>query len=351
MTTVVEKSATTADGWAIFEQVLFWSSEPEVVVLDFNKFSKVIAVSASNIDGSGYFGAKVSVAQFRNYLRGKFDLRFLFLRPDRWTWYHFDLPSLDPVKVKLRNVELTQKRISMYVPGHGFFARDHSEEYEAFPTAPRDVQRFLVNGEWDMREFSRFHAQISDLYAFSQGVEEFADANTPVEKKRDIVKAFVKPWEGGGSYVGFFRSLAKAGGEDARPDIKAIQWASPGYMDVVGEAEAFEKLISLVDHFGRNRRAIMEAYDHLWSYLQEFKLLGARKRGDFATDSVLKEVESRGKDLGKVLGATAYSTLKRMAGEDAIVTAKVLLATERRVSRLYDFFSEGRVAVEGLKLA
>lgn len=348
---VVTKSASSNNATAAFEQVLFYHEAPEVVLLDLGKVSKVIAVATDKISSRSFFGAKISNAQWRNYLQERFDLRYLILRPDRWTWYEFDLPAKETDRVQLDNVELTRDRIDRLVPSHGFFARDHSEEYDAITFASRSVQRFDVDGQWDMREFGKFHAQISDLYAFSQSVEQYSDKATSVEHKRQIMESFVKPWQGGGSYYGFFKSLAKAGGDDARPDIKAIQWASPGYMDVVGDADAFDKLISLVDHFGRNRRGIIESYDHLWSYLKDTGFLKNSSKGIRRDSPILTEIGLRASELGKVLGATSYTVLKQMAGDDNVVAAKVLLATERRVSRLYDFFSEGRVAVSGVEIS
>ena len=336
---------------AKFEQVLYYMDAPEVVLLDIGKVSKIIAVATDRISARGFFGAKVSLAQFRLYLQDRFDLRHLMLRPDRWTWFEFDLPEDRSVRVKLDTIDLTPDIIARIIPKHGFFARDHSEDYEAITFEQRSVQRFEVDGQWDMREFGKFHAQISDLYALTQSVDQFVDAAVPLEQKRTIMKSFVKPWEGGGSYYGFFRSLAKTGGEGARPNIKAIQWASPGYMDVVGDADAFDRLISLIEHFADNRKSITDNYNHLWSYLKETNYLNRSSRTLERTSPVRIEIGERAKALGKVLGVTSYRTLKQMAGNDALVAAKVLLATERRVSRLYDFFSEGRVSVSGITVA
>lgn len=347
----MRSSASSRAITAKFEQVLFYMEEPEVILLDAGTVSKIIAVATNRIANRGFFGAKISLAQFRNYLQERFDLRYLMMRPDRWTWYEFDLPEDRQAKVSLTKVDLTRDRIDNLVPAHGFFSRDHSEEYDAITFKSRDTQRFEVDGQWDMREFGKFHAQISDLYALTQRVDQFDDVNVSVKDKRAIMESFVKPWQGGGSYYGFFRSLAKAGGEEARPDIKAIQWASPGYVDVVGDADAFDRLVSLVQHFGDNRFDIVSAYEHLWSYLQETGYLNRSSRSLDRQSPIRAEIGERAKALGKVLGITSYRTLSRMAGGDAVVAAKVLLATERRVSRLYDFFSEGRVSVDGVEVA
>jgi hypothetical protein len=335
---------------AKFEQILFYLDAPEVILLDMGAKSKIVAVATDRIADRQFFGAKVSVAQLREYLRDKFDLRYLMLRPDRWTWYEFDLPDNFDQRIALQNVELSRHIIDKIIPEQGFFARDHSEDCKLAEAQRRDVQRFQVDGKWDMREFGKFHSQMSDLYALTQSIESFEDPHATDKQRRQIVESFSKPWEGGGSYLSFFRSLARAGGEDAKPDIKAIQWASPGHMDVVGDADAFDKLISLVDHYGKNSLDIVYAYDHLWSYLQETKFLNRGSRELDRKSPTALEIEVRAKDLGRVLGVTSYTLLNKMAGHDMLIAAKVLLATKRRVERLYQFFAEGRIAVDGTEI-
>jgi len=165
------------------------------------------------------------------------------------------------------------------------------------------------------------------------------------------MESFVKPWEGGGSYFGFFRSLSKTGGRDFRPDIKAIQWASPGYIDVVGDQASFERLTALLTHFGKNHRKIVEDYEHLWSYLQETKLLKSTSRNLDRKSDVAKEVGRRAKGLSRALNITSYADMKKMAGNDPVVAGKVLLASKRRLERLYTFFSEGRLELPGQSIS
>lgn len=336
-----------ASATGTYEQALFFYEEPEIIVIDLGNRSKVVAVATKNIGGSGFFGAKVSVAQFKNYLEERFDLRYLLLRPDRWTWYEFSLPEDTSARVRLVNVELNRARIDNFIPEQGFFAREHTEAYRGLQFGKRDTQRFEVDGQWSMNDFGRLHSQIADLYALTKSVDAFSDAQTSQDHKRDIVESFVKPFRGGGSYLSLFRSLAKAGGQDARPDIKAIQWASPGFIDVVGEADAFDRLISLIDHYSQNEKAIKGYYDHLWSYLQEVGLLKRSLTLGLAQPSVVSEIETRARHLGSVLGVTSFPILLSMAGGDALVSAKALLAASRRIEKLHKFFVEGRVSVQG----
>ena len=332
---------------ANFEQVLFYLDGPQLLTLSMGDKSKVVAVATDNIAQRQFFGAKVSIHQFSEYLNERFDLRFLLANPDRQIWYEFDLPEDASVMVEMTPVELTKKRAAAFLPEHGLFARDHSDEYEAITFAKQTTQRFNVDGKWDMKEFSKFHSYVSDLYSLSRSIDLFIDEQVTIDKKRAVMASFVKPWEGGGSYYGFFRSLASLGGRDYRPDIQAIQWASPGYIDIVGDKESFDNLKAILRHFGQHRQAIVDDYEHLWSYLQETKLLKTSSRRLDRKSDVAMEAGERAKALSRSLNITSYRTLKKMAGNDPVVAGKVLLAAKRRAERLYTFFMEGRAAIDG----
>ncbi|MEH6715445.1 hypothetical protein [Parasphingorhabdus flavimaris] len=335
---------------AKLEQVLFYLEGPQIICLHTAQKRKIIAVATDNISRHAFFGAEVNARQFEGYLDQRYDLRHLLLNPSSDKWFEFDLSEDEDEVLKLESIELTKKHIKDIVPDHGFFARDHTSVYQRANEVVRPVQRFLVDGNWDMREFSKFHSYISDLYALTKSVDIFLSDDQDIEEKRKVVKSFIKPWEGGGSYYGFFRSLAKAGGRLFRPDIRAIQWASPGYIDVLGEAASFERMVRLIDHYGENERAIIKQYDHLWSYLQQEGLLKQNtSRMDRSSDAA-KEVTQRARELSSALSMVQYRSLKTMAGGDPVVAAKVLLASKRRLQKLYEFFSEGRVAVSGAEI-
>lgn len=339
--------AASAQTKANFEQVLFYLEGPQLIVLSMGAKSKVIAVATGNISKRQFFGAKISVQQFTEYLNERCDVRYILTYPDRAAWYEFDLPENGDVIVELTSVELTKKRAEAFLPEHGLFARDHTEDYAILEVSGSTVQRFNVDGKWDMKEFSKFHSYVSDLYSLSRSIDIFLDEQVALDRRRQVMQSFIKPWEGGGSYYGFFRSLGSAGGRDYRPDIKAIQWASPGYIDIVGDRESFESLKALLRHYSLKRRIIIEDYNHLWSYLQETGLLKRSSRGLDKKSDVAVEVGERAKALSKSLNITSYRTLKQMAGNDPVVAGKVLLAAQRRAERLYKFFIEGRAAIAG----
>jgi hypothetical protein len=332
---------------AKFEQVLFYLDGPQLVVLEMGDKSKLVAVATDTLSDRGFFGAKVSIGQFEEYLSERFDLRYMLANPDREKWFQFDWAGGEGEKVALSELELTPAIAEQFLPDHGLFERDNNVAYAPKLAEARSVQRFEVAGSWAMREFSKLHTQMSDLYALSKSIDVFLDQQADIDRKRKVMSAFVKPFEGGGSYLGLFRSLAKAGGRATQPDIKAINWASPGYIEIFGETASFDKLIAMIDHYGKDKRRIEEQYEHLWSYLQEHRYLKRSSQGLDRKSDVYTEIGNRAKALAKLLNIVSYRSLKSMSGNDALIAAKVLLATKRRVGSLYDFFSEGRLAIKG----
>lgn len=335
--------------FATFEQVLFLLEDPELIVLSIGARTKVVAVACRRISDVEYFGVRVSIENLSEYLNEKFDLRYLFIHGNLQKWYEFDLPSFDE-KIELRSVPLTPARIESYVPDHGLFANHHTSDYSAIEIKSYSRQRFNVDGQWDMKEFSKFHSYISDLYAVTRGIDIFVDEDQSLDVRRKVMESFVKPWEGGGSYFGFFKSLSKAGGAEYRPRVGAIQWASPGYIDVVGNEDSFHRLIDVLSHYGGNKRKIDRRYSELYAYMQEMRLLKQGARNFDRKSALAEEVNLRAKRLAGELCIVPYRELKKMAGNNPLVAAKVLLATERRVDRLHRFFAQGRLAASDYKV-
>ncbi len=329
---------------ADFQQVLFFHDGPQLILLKMARNAYVLGVGVEEVYDRQFLGVKISQKQFASYMRDRFDLRYVILNPDSDMWFEFDLPTAAG-RVDLSPVELPAETLNTLAPDHGIFARDHTEAYADLVEETRSVQKFLVDGNWDMREFSKFHAQVSDLYALSKSVDYF-DGDADDKHKKAIIDAFIKPWKGGGSYLGFFRSLSRVGSYAARPDIKAIQWASPGYIEVLGSKASFDKIITLVEDYGNSAEEIKSSYDHLWSYLSEHRLLRA-SLGGFDNKSVIaSELLVRASELASSLRFGRFDVVMRMASGNALVIAKVMLATKRRVEKLHAFFAEGRLAVD-----
>lgn len=326
------------------EQVLHYEVGPQLIVASSNDKTKILAVALpENENGYDFFGGFVSHKQFDNFLNDREDVRHVLRNPDRNKWCYLSRAK-DPKCLDGLGAQFEDFPDDWLVPDHGLFASDLSEEYRLFKKPVVDVQRFGVDGNWDMREFSKFHAQISDLYAAFKSIELLNDNTILDTAKREIVEAAIRPWKGGGSYLGFFRSLAKVGGRDYRPGIKAIQWASPGHIDVTGSKNSLREIVQSVEHYSRSQRSILESYNELHSYLAEMRLLRMSLKDYDGSGGVSETIEDLAKRLANELNVIEYDSIKALAGGNRLVAAKILLSLARRVTRLHAFFSEGRVS-------
>jgi hypothetical protein len=337
-------------GLARFEQVLLYLDGPQVIVLSFGEKSKIIAVANDQVGGRGFFGAKVSNAQFSDYLDERFDLRYIMRFPDRKMWVEFAPPEDEDEKVRVDEARLTEEAIRRYLPGPGIFAREHTEDYAERAFVIKSTQRFEVDGNWDMKEFAKFHACVSDIYAVNVSVTEYAEPNSSQVKRKEISDSFVRPWRRGGSYYGFFRALSHVGGRSLRPNIKAIKWASPGYIEITGENESFLLLKDLISHYSIARSHISLCYELLYTYLQQIRYLNRDSSDLPAGSAEFEEVFARAQGLSDSLRIVPHTTLMSMAGGDPVVAGKVLLGLKRRIERLYSFFIESRVSIEGVNI-
>lgn len=335
---------------ADFEQVLWYVDGPQVVLLRVQGKNYIVGVSVEKIWNKGsFFGGRISPILLEAYLRNRCDLRFVLSNPDRKKHYIFDMPE-DGEKVIIKTFQFDVKKHDFLLPDHRLFASDHTEDYALDGAGFSYVQRYLVDGKWDVAEFSKFHRNLSDLYALSKSVEIFEDQAVPLEQRRKIMDSFVQPWRGGGSYVSFFQEITRSGGRQNKPVVDAIQWASPGHMDMLGDQASFERISRLLSHYDSNKVKIDRAYDEFWKYLSERRLLKVGRK-NFDKDNVTSDlVNEKAKAFSKVLALTSYRTLKKLSGNDPLVASKVLLASTRRLEKMHLFFLEGRISVEGSRI-
>lgn len=248
--------------------------------------------------------------------------------------------------MSLRTFDFDPDKNENLLPEHRLFASDHTEDYNPDGASFNFVQRYLVDGKWEVSEFSKFHRNLSDLYALGRSFETFEDQNVSIDDKRRIMDSFIQPWRGGGSYVTFFNEITRSGGRKNRPVVDAIQWASPGHMDILGDKASFERVAGLLEHYDANHEKIGAEYDRLWRYLSERRLLRTGRK-HFDRKSVQAEtVNTYAKHFARTLGLSSYRTLKKMSGNDPLIASKVLLASARRLAKTYRFFLEGRIAME-----
>ncbi len=332
---------------AKFEQVLLFAGEPQIILLSGPVGSKIVAVAVHR-DGMEYpfFGAQVTEEQFVEYIRERFDLRFLLMRPDMKRHFIFDLAISDDGQVNLMRHKLLPEDMDTLLPDAGLFAREHTEQVQLPLLQGRSEETFGIDGKWDLDEFSKLYGQVTDLYAVFSSVDAFLDQQAAIDKRQKIQDAFLKPFEGGGSYVSLYKSLTSVQPKSARLDVQGIAYHSPGYVKVKGQTKPLSEVRELVNHLEKNLAEIEKHYKSLYDLLRHNKLL--RTNSDrFPTTGVLADrVKISTEALSDALEAYPYESILKMSAGNPLIAAKVTLSVFRRGKRLLEFFLEGRVSYD-----
>lgn len=329
---------------ARFGATLVRVDEPEVIYLTAGGSAVIIAIAIEGgLPGSmKFFGSEVSGAQWKRYLREEVDLRYLLRYPRYRRWFVFDLSEINSRnKLRLRPQSFDNEKYGAYLPAAGFFARSHTNLIEEPPDFGF-TQSFEVDGSWSLQDFSRFYSKVSDIYVFFSGLKNWSRADLSDETRRRVKEAFLHPWRGGFSYVAFFGGLFAAQPEEDRLAVRAVQYASPGHVDVDGHMDVFAQLKGSLHEFGRSPIHARDRYNEIYNSLskQGYLRLDSRK---FSVDAPESELFlQQALELGYLIGFEHVNDIHELADRNALVTLKIVMTLARRTDDLFTFFAEGR---------
>ena len=293
-----------------------------------------------------FFGAQVTEDQFVDYMRERFDLRYLLMKPDMKRHFIFDLANSSEGDIQLARHSLTQEESDTLLPDAGLFAREHTEAVQLPSLMGRSEETFGIDGKWDLDEFSKLYGQVTDLYSVFSSVDAFLDQQASIDKRQKIQNAFLKPFEGGGSYVSLYKSLNATHSRSDRLDVQGIQYHSPGYVKVKGQTKPLSEVRELVLHLEANLIEIETHYKALYDLLKSYKLLRTPSSRFPNSGDMVDRIKISTKALSDVLEAYPYEGILKMSAGNALIAAKVTLSVFRRGKRLLEFFLEGRVSYD-----
>lgn len=331
---------------ATFAATLVFYDEPQVVLLK-DKQVPIVAVAVPDDDeeASRFFATTVSHRDWQSYMEGSCDLRYLFTYPTSRHTYTFDLNSIKGGILSL-DPYLVDPLPESYLPQPRFFSSFHTEIIPV-DEVESDEETLYVDGEWDMPEFGSFYQRYSEIYAFLAAIKNWNDAQLENASRRRILNAFLtKPFQGGFSYVHFFKDLSDALLRSQKLGLDKIQYASPGKVEVRGDHALFSEVEHLVPSFLRIRGAVAKQYGTLYKYLSENKYL-ALSGERYPDDEVVSEyINQQARNLSVLLGAPNYDTVLELTHRNALVSAKIVMAFYRRLDEAAAYFAQGRVSFD-----
>jgi len=326
---------------AKYECMLLYVDEPQLISLVANK-ARFVALAVPPADEQRFVVTTVSKRDWASYLRGSIDLRYLFTVPEMRQTYTFDLSSMKEGKVMMdpRTEPLTEDLL----PSPRFFAENHTEKFVE-EDLPEDVERLIIDGEWELQEFGQFQQRYADIYAFSSAIRCWSDQDISEDRKKSIAGSFRgRPFQGGFSYVHLFKDLNDNVPYSDRIHLNEIQYASPGFVDILGVDDIFSTVNESIENLLANRRHITKSYKELYSFLSKNKYLNLAGDDYDPNTSADKYIKEGTESFAKLLKLPDLQAVVELSEKNTLVTAKVVLSYYRRLLEATSFFSQGRAS-------
>jgi hypothetical protein len=201
--------------------------------------------------------------------------------------------------------------------------------------------RIGLGGDWSLEDLyivpRTFEQVYFALYSLS---EELSDRE--LEKVAQAYKNL--PWQGGYSAVSFYNQLKYAVPRRERPRILAIEYHSPGIMEIalfLGVAVAVARTVTTI------ARAMNEAnntYHNIVRGMQERKLLRievARREMELSREE-MEFVRYALRGMSKLLDFSSVSQVNALTS-NAYLSLKILLSLYRRVRTLAQYQIKGKI--------
>lgn len=321
---------------------LVFADEPQLIHL-LSRQTHVIAVAIPcDDDGKSMFlAATVHPNDWQDYLDGVVDLRYLFVYPRFRNLYTFNIKDINQNEIVM--FPFDGDAPEEYLPQPRFFSENHTEEFDV-AIQIKDTESLVVDGSWDMPEFGDFYQRYSEIYAFI-----VATANWKAENIAEAVKGRIrntfrgKPFQGGFSYVHFYKGLIGSLQRGERLGLNEIQYASPGFVNINGRGEVFSEIENIIPNYLQNRIEIQKLYVALHGYLSEnyyLKMAGENYPQDDPTAPFILDSASK---LADAMRAPDIDAVNELAEGNALVVAKIVLSFGRRLEEAANYFAQGRV--------
>lgn len=312
---------------------------PEIVRLK-RKKTNIIAICLIGVPKAPeYLAITVRAGDWERFISDRCDVRYLFTTPIGRAAYAIKGAALSSEKVFLEKFE---SPIDMdWLPDQGMFASELSN-LEEFEDSSQSVAKLNLDGEWDSADFGHLQRKISDVYSFLLAIDESSGISQD-RLKRCI---YDKPLAGGSSYGSLFGDVRNVVPYTDRLRLKAIQKASPGYMLLKADNDAFSEMRSIVRYHQNNRAKARTIYLELRKTLTDDKMLRSKISNYSSTYVNDGKIEELAKRLFAEFGVVNAERVREMTEGNNLAFSKIAMAFFRRVDEAMLYFAEGRASFE-----
>jgi hypothetical protein len=202
----------------------------------------------------------------------------------------------------------------------------------------RGTHRIELGGEWTLDDLYLLPHAYGQLYSFVNALQRGA---LDIDERYD--HAFEYPWRGGWSTVNFFGYVRTRVPRTARPKLVAIQYASPGWMDLSLVVATALAIRGLVTTFVKTATQLHNLYNEIYNGMHDRQLMriDVRERVLELERHELEWIETSTDRMAKLMGFEDVQTVNALT-KNPLATLKVLLSLYRRVRTLAKFEQAGK---------
>ena len=207
------------------------------------------------------------------------------------------------------------------------------------------THKIRIAGEWDIQDLYIFPYRYSQLYSFL-----YALSTVKNPKDNLFVEASERPpWEGGFSTVNFYREIYRLIPEEERPQIKRMEYASPGFIEI----SAVVLIVTQIDRILTTAFSSWNKLDAIYDEIE--KRRKKRQKEKFKVKEMERKAKEEDvkfavkicKELSEALGLENSEQLNKL-NSDEIVRLKILLTFYRRLEPLLFFIKEQKLNLKGI---
>jgi hypothetical protein len=197
------------------------------------------------------------------------------------------------------------------------------------------------SADWSLLDLYTFPHAFDQCYAFIYCF----DTNLP-ERDRDRINDAIEsyPWKGGYSYVNIYTVLQHQIPRPARPKIKSIHKASPGWLEVSLNLEAAVTVAKSVGIIVSSGVGVLVAYNLAMKILSNIRLHKRRAQVEYyqLNAQEIQAVIESCEGLARAMGFRSLQQLHERT-RNPEVSLKLLAAHYRRMKTLVDYVRKEKV--------
>lgn len=222
-----------------------------------------------------------------------------------------------------------------WLPESGMFI-----SHELSISASAKSKTVHIDGRWGIEDLRKFSDLVQDAYAFVYALTGAGAAST-----RQRMEALFRkyPWRGGFSSVNFFDDLYRLIPPAERAQVRRIQYASPGTIELKMDEGVANSIRGFVASLNEPDSGASKEYTEVRAVLKKRGWLGKAKDDLHLTpqdEAMLLQFVSR---LAKEFGLnSSVDEIVAFANSDPLGAVKILLAYYRRLAGLADYVATGK---------